>query len=1136
MNPSPPVREGGFLLVTVVVILTVLAAMALLVSNTTSMDVALVDKHADRAALDYLTEAGLAHAEWQLAQNTSCSGYIDVPVTNFASGSYSVAVAPTTDSPVTLTAVGALPDGTQRTLARGVKAYQAPVTTTLQPGAEAEDTYIWDGAHKDTNFGTTAYMELNNQSAERVILMRFDLSSIPTGAIITGATLELWLESGGGLNNGVIDAHRITQTWFEGEEDDNPPTTPGATYLDYDGSTGAQWANPGGDYDPTAIAATTIPNLTPGWYQWDVSALATGASPSALETDGVLLRASGGDVDKIRFTSSDGAAAQRPKLIVAYACECGIVCGGSASTQPIAHWQLDDASGSQATDTVGGNHGTLVNGPTWTSGRLDGGLSFDENDDYVRVADFTYGPEFTVSFDMKLDDNDGSLFQYVFGHGDINSTHSLNVFITESSHGTDPDVLRTVIRDSNDALDNFALQFDIGTIIGDGNWHTYTLTVEAGVGAKVYFDGVLKQSGNFGGDDFNPTTDLFLGARQDLNAGRLYGGSLDEVRIYDKALTAGEVADLADGAGSTNTQLLFVVGDPSNLSTTDSDKIALIESWGYAVNLIDDSATQADLDKATAANDVVYVSEEVDHMQLVDKLRNAPTGIVVEEQYLHEEFGFSANRSRKLQTQIDVTDNSHYITSEFPLGLVTIYTSDQMSSMVINPGASVQILAELNNVGPNWDPTLATIDTGDEMYGGGAAPARRVKVPFEVIDVSALNTNGQTIMRRAIEWATGTGDSSTGPIAHWQLDETSGTEAFDYAGGHHGEVLKGATWNPAGQINGALEFDGVDDHVEVPHDDALSLTSAFTISAWIYNQSSSFSGSYRIVSKEPTGSNAGVWLSTQAGSFWMGIGGNFFSPPISLEVDRWYHVAGSFDDATDQMAMYVNGVRVLGESTTATIAPNTDPLIIGGNWEGFKFWHGLLDDVRIYDRMLTADEVAALAASGGGGGGGSGTCDATIADDFQTGTYTGSSGTADWASAWEEFNDDGDPRSGDERIELVGDNYDLRVQDNDGGGEGVTRAFSLSGATNVRLSFDYWREGLDRTSDYVALEISPNGGGSWIEIDRFAGPENDGGYQLATHDISGHISADVVLRLITSSTMGGSDRVYFDNIEICIKK
>ena len=71
----------------------------------------------------------------------------------------------------------------------------------------------------------------------------------------------------------------------------------------------------------------------------------------------------------------------------------------------------------------------------------------------MQIPDISYGTEFSISFDFKLDDNSGSLFQYLYSHGDVNAFNSVNVFLNEASHGTDPNVLRTVIRDGDDTLD-----------------------------------------------------------------------------------------------------------------------------------------------------------------------------------------------------------------------------------------------------------------------------------------------------------------------------------------------------------------------------------------------------------------------------------------------------------------------------------------------------------------------------------------------------------------------------------------------------------------------------------------------------------------------------------------------------------
>ncbi len=204
------------------------------------------------------------------------------------------------------------------------------------------------------------------------------------------------------------------------------------------------------------------------------------------------------------------------------------------------HWGLNG----NGTDGAGNANGA-VNGTTTVVGKFGNALSFNESaSDYVQMPDFPYSNQFTITFDFKIDDNTGSLFQYIYSHGNINSTNSVNVFLNEASHGTDPNQFRTVIRDTDDGLDNFALQFDASAFIGDGLWHSYTLTVSSS-GSTVYIDGVQVASSTlYGGDSFNPAGSLYLAARQDFTSDRFYGGNLDNVQVYGSPLSSSEITDL----------------------------------------------------------------------------------------------------------------------------------------------------------------------------------------------------------------------------------------------------------------------------------------------------------------------------------------------------------------------------------------------------------------------------------------------------------------------------------------------------------------------------------------------------------------------------------------------------------------
>ena len=217
------------------------------------------------------------------------------------------------------------------------------------------------------------------------------------------------------------------------------------------------------------------------------------------------------------------------------------------------HLPFDDASGTIADDTSGhGRDGTLVNGPTWVAGKLAGAVHFDELNDYVTVPDFAYGPEFTISFWFKPDDNAGTGYQYFFSHGTIDVNHSINILLAEDGEPSVGGKLRAYLRDIDDtAYSSAGGTLDANRPPLDGLYHLYTLTAKPGEGAKVYLDGVQAAADAArGGGGFDPNAALYLGARYDLTATRMYGGGLDDVRVYTVALSAPQVAALYAAASN----------------------------------------------------------------------------------------------------------------------------------------------------------------------------------------------------------------------------------------------------------------------------------------------------------------------------------------------------------------------------------------------------------------------------------------------------------------------------------------------------------------------------------------------------------------------------------------------------------
>ena len=252
-------------------------------------------------------------------------------------------------------------------------------------------------------------------------------------------------------------------------------------------------------------------------------------------------------------------------------------------------------------DSVGSAHGTN-NGATAQNGTFGSGLQFDETTSHVEVSDFSYNSEFTVSFDFMLDDLSGSEYQYIYSHGTVGSSNSLNIYAAESGASDDPFTLKTAFRDANGTSSYNSLNTDISTL-ANGQWHNYTLTVNAADGAIVYLNGLeVARNANEGNNSFNPSGNLFLGAREDLNSARYFGGGLDTVQVFDRALSDSEVTDLLSAANVSTESVDVTINNQIPVITLSSTA-SIDEGTDLALSA---AATDGDGDSMTYEWDVDY--------------------------------------------------------------------------------------------------------------------------------------------------------------------------------------------------------------------------------------------------------------------------------------------------------------------------------------------------------------------------------------------------------------------------------------------------------------------------------------------------------------------------------------------------
>ncbi len=190
--------------------------------------------------------------------------------------------------------------------------------------------------------------------------------------------------------------------------------------------------------------------------------------------------------------------------------------------------------------SLSGNEGIIFNNPTLDlPGKWGSAYAFDKADDYILINDFDYGPAFTLSFWFKLTDYPSGT-QYLFAQEYSGNTNSLGVAVAPSSDQSKIRLL-THLRDHNDQQDSSALKiYDVSEDV----WHLYTLVVDsAGPNSRVYVDAVEESASELGGEAFNPPKNIYIGDREDFSY-NFNSGLLDDIRIYNRALSANEVQSL----------------------------------------------------------------------------------------------------------------------------------------------------------------------------------------------------------------------------------------------------------------------------------------------------------------------------------------------------------------------------------------------------------------------------------------------------------------------------------------------------------------------------------------------------------------------------------------------------------------
>ncbi|MCL5282655.1 MAG: LamG domain-containing protein [Planctomycetes bacterium] len=203
-------------------------------------------------------------------------------------------------------------------------------------------------------------------------------------------------------------------------------------------------------------------------------------------------------------------------------------------------------------------------------------------------------------------------------------------------------------------------------------------------------------------------------------------------------------------------------------------------------------------------------------------------------------------------------------------------------------------------------------------------------------------------------------------VGWWQFDEGSGTVAKDSSGHNNNGTLNGGPQWVSGYSGGALKFDGTDDYLDCGNDASLDLT-AWTISFWLNCAQNKDYNAFVVKG-----------LDAAENYEFLGFGNGSLHMPITMEggtrtyvntatgvipVGEWVHLAYSYSSTTGRR-VYKDGSSVYSDAPSGTPKATTEVLTIGNERPMTRFTNGTMDDVRIYNRVLTAAQVKAVAAGG----------------------------------------------------------------------------------------------------------------------------------------------------------------------------